>query len=69
MKCNSDICIYYNNLVEHNCEVFDAIELDMSARCDCFVLADDAFIYEKQAEETYKKIQERRKNKYEELLR
>ena len=44
--------MYYNNLVEHNCEVFDAIELDMSARCDCFILADDAFIYEKQAEET-----------------
>lgn len=60
MKCNSDICIYFDPNSDHNCDVSDAVELDISGKCDCFVLADDAFIYEKEAERMWEKIQKRR---------
>ena len=61
MKCNAEICSNYNPDFPFNCVWHDAVELDLSGRCDCFVLADDALIYEEIAKEKYEIVQQRRK--------
>ena len=61
MKCNA-ICMFNDTRFPHNCERFDVIELDVGGQCDCFVLADEADIYMKQATRVYEMSEKRRQN-------